>query len=247
MADTFNALRGNDLIWSFFVSNYLMGKEPRPFDLLFWNADQTRMPKALHLFYLRNFYKDNALTTGKLSLGGERLDLSKVKVPIYVQSSKEDHIAPYRSVYRGAKAFGGPVTFTMAGSGHIAGVINQEVPALDQRGPARRCQPMDGRGDRASRLVVAALGRLAQGPLGRRGSGARSGQGQAEAAGRRAWQLCAGEVSDLNAPPHQRPMFAQKSPGSRRSLDACSRSIAGQPWGCASPRRSWRALGRAML
>lgn len=124
MADTFNALRGNDLIWSFFVSNYLMGKEPRPFDLLFWNADQTRMPKALHLFYLRNFYKDNALTTGKLSLGGEQLDLSKVKTPIYVQSSKDDHIAPYRSVYRGAKAFGGPVTFTMAGSGHIAGVIN---------------------------------------------------------------------------------------------------------------------------
>ena len=124
MADTFNALRGNDLIWSFFVSNYLMGKEPRPFDLLFWNADQTRMPKALHLFYLRNFYKDNALTTGALSLGGERLDLSKVKIPIYVQSSKDDHIAPYRSVYRGAKAFGGPVTFTMAGSGHIAGVIN---------------------------------------------------------------------------------------------------------------------------
>jgi polyhydroxyalkanoate synthase len=124
MADTFNALRGNDLIWSFFVSNYLMGKEPRPFDLLFWNADQTRMPKALHLFYLRNFYKDNALTQGHLSLGGERLDLSKVKIPIYVQSSKDDHIAPYRSVYRGAKAFGGPVTFTMAGSGHIAGVIN---------------------------------------------------------------------------------------------------------------------------
>lgn len=124
MADTFNALRGNDLIWSFFVSNYLMGKEPRPFDLLFWNADQTRMPKALHLFYLRNFYKDNALTAGKLSLGGEHLDLSKVKIPIYVQSSKDDHIAPYRSVYRGAKAFGGPVTFTMAGSGHIAGVIN---------------------------------------------------------------------------------------------------------------------------
>jgi polyhydroxyalkanoate synthase len=124
MADTFNALRGNDLIWSFFVSNYLMGKEPRPFDLLFWNADQTRMPKSLHLFYLRNFYKDNALTTGKLSLGGEQLDLSKVKTPIYVQSSKDDHIAPFRSVYRGAKAFGGPVTFTMAGSGHIAGVIN---------------------------------------------------------------------------------------------------------------------------
>ncbi len=124
MADTFNSLRGNDLIWSFFISNYLMGKEPRPFDLLFWNADQTRMPKSLHMFYLRNFYKDNALTTGALTLGGEKLDLSKVKIPIYVQSSKDDHIAPYRSVYRGARAFGGPVTFTMAGSGHIAGVIN---------------------------------------------------------------------------------------------------------------------------
>ncbi len=124
MADTFNALRGNDLIWSFFVSNYLLGKEPKPFDLLFWNADQTRMPKALHLFYLRNFYQRNALARGELELGGEKLDLSKVETPIYVQSSKEDHIAPFRSVYRGARCYGGPTTFTMAGSGHIAGVIN---------------------------------------------------------------------------------------------------------------------------
>jgi polyhydroxyalkanoate synthase len=124
MADTFNALRSRDLIWSFYVNNYLMGKEPRPFDLLFWNGDQTRMPKALHLFYLRNFYKDNALAAGKLTLAGVKLDLSKVKTPIYVQSSKEDHIAPFRSVYRGAKLFGGPVNFMMAGSGHIAGVIN---------------------------------------------------------------------------------------------------------------------------
>jgi polyhydroxyalkanoate synthase len=127
MADTFNALRANDLIWSFFVNNYLMGKEPRPFDLLFWNADQTRMPKTLHLFYLRNFYRDNALAKGELSLGGVRLDLKKVKIPLYVQSSKEDHIAPYRSVYKGARLFGGPVRFMMAGSGHIAGVINAPV------------------------------------------------------------------------------------------------------------------------
>ncbi|MDO8297079.1 MAG: class I poly(R)-hydroxyalkanoic acid synthase [Caulobacter sp.] len=124
MADTFNSLRGNDLIWSFFVNNYLMGKEPKPFDLLFWNSDQTRMPKALHLFYLRNFYKDNALSGGKLTLAGVTLDLKKVQTPTYVQSSRDDHIAPYRSIYRGAKLFGGPVTFTMAGSGHIAGVIN---------------------------------------------------------------------------------------------------------------------------
>ena len=107
MADTFNALRANDLIWSFFVNNYLMGKEPKPFDLLFWNADQTRMPKALHLFYLREFYRDNKLAKGELSLGGERLDLAKVKIPLYVQSCKEDHIAPFRSVYKGARLFGG--------------------------------------------------------------------------------------------------------------------------------------------
>ncbi|ATQ42797.1 class I poly(R)-hydroxyalkanoic acid synthase [Caulobacter mirabilis] len=124
MADTFNSLRGNDLIWSFFVNNYLMGKEPKPFDLLFWNSDQTRMPKALHLFYLRNFYKDNALAEGRLTLDGVDLDLKTVETPIYVQSSREDHIAPFKSIYRGAKLFGGPVTFTMAGSGHIAGVIN---------------------------------------------------------------------------------------------------------------------------
>jgi len=127
MSDTFNSLRANDLIWSFFVGNYLMGKEPKPFDLLFWNSDQTRMPKALHMFYLRRFYKENALAKGELTLGGERLDLGKVKTPIYVQSGKEDHIAPFRSVYRGARLFGGPKTFIMAGSGHIAGVINAPV------------------------------------------------------------------------------------------------------------------------
>ena len=124
MADTFNALRANDLIWSFFVNNYLMGKEPKPFDLLYWNSDQTRMPKTLHLYYLREFYKDNKLSKGELVLGGETLDLGKVKIPVYIQSSKEDHIAPYRSIYNGAKLFGGPVHFMMAGSGHIAGVIN---------------------------------------------------------------------------------------------------------------------------
>jgi polyhydroxyalkanoate synthase len=124
MADTFNSLRANDLIWSFFVSNYLMGREPAAFDLLFWNADQTRMPKTLHLGYLREFYKANRLAKGELEVGGVRLDLGAVKTPIYVQSSKEDHIAPMRSVYRGARLYGGPVTFTLAGSGHIAGVIN---------------------------------------------------------------------------------------------------------------------------
>mgnify|MGYP003776105309 CR=1 FL=1 len=130
MADTFNMLRANDLIWSFFVNNYLLGREPKPFDLLFWNSDQTRMPKTLHLYYLRRFYAQNALAKGELDLGGVRLDLGKVKVPVYVQSSKEDHIAPARSVYRGARLFGGPVRFIVAGSGHIAGVIN--APAANK-------------------------------------------------------------------------------------------------------------------
>jgi len=124
MADTFNSLRSNDLIWSYVVDNYYIGKQPPPFDLLYWNADQTRMPKALHLFYLRKFYRDNALSEGKLTLLGETLSLKDVTIPIFMQSSKEDHIAPAASVYRSALAFGGPVEFMVAGSGHIAGVIN---------------------------------------------------------------------------------------------------------------------------
>ena len=124
MGTTFNMLRANDLIWSFVVSNYLLGKEPAPFDLLYWNSDTTRMPEATHLFYLREFYKNNALSQGKMSFDNVKLDLSKVKIPIYLQSAKEDHIAPFRSVYKSTRLFGGPIRFIIAGSGHIAGVIN---------------------------------------------------------------------------------------------------------------------------
>jgi polyhydroxyalkanoate synthase len=124
MADTFNALRSNDLIWNYVVDNYYIGKQPPPFDLLYWNADQTRMPKALHLYYLRKFYRDNALTEGNLTVLGENISLKDVSIPIFMQSSKEDHIAPAASVYRSALAFGGPVEYMLAGSGHIAGVIN---------------------------------------------------------------------------------------------------------------------------
>ena len=125
MAETFNALRANDLIWSFFVSNYLMGKSPAAFDLLFWNADQTRMPKKLHMDYLRSMYGQNLLSKGQFKIGGETVDLSKVKIPLYFQASREDHIAPMNSVYRSARAFtNAAVTLTLAGSGHIAGVIN---------------------------------------------------------------------------------------------------------------------------
>jgi polyhydroxyalkanoate synthase len=124
MADTFNALRANDLIWNYVVDNYYIGNKPPPFDLLYWNSDQTRMPRALHLFYLRRFYQDNAMAKNGLTLMGEPIRLSKVRIPIYMQCSKEDHIAPAGSVFRSAKLFGGPVSFVMAGSGHIAGVIN---------------------------------------------------------------------------------------------------------------------------
>lgn len=125
MADTFNALRANDLIWSFFVSNYLMGKSPPAFDLLFWNADQTRMPKALHMDYLRSMYGRNALAQGLFEIDGERIDLTRVTIPLYFQASREDHIAPMKSVYRSARAFSNAeTTLTLAGSGHIAGVIN---------------------------------------------------------------------------------------------------------------------------
>jgi polyhydroxyalkanoate synthase len=124
LSETFNVLRSNDLIWSFFVSNYLLGKEPKPFDMLYWNSDQTRMPKTLHLSYLRKFYVENAFAKGELVVDHETLDPKKVTIPIYMQSSKEDHIAPAVSVYKSARLFGGPVTYMMAGSGHIAGVIN---------------------------------------------------------------------------------------------------------------------------
>ena len=124
MSDTFNMLRSNDLVWSFVINNYLLGKQPRAFDLLYWNADQTRMPKQVHLFYLDTFYKNNLLSKGALELGGETLDLSHVKIPIFMQASKDDHIAPAGSVYRSARLFGGPTQYMMAGSGHIAGVVN---------------------------------------------------------------------------------------------------------------------------
>ena len=124
MAGAFNMLRANDLIWSFVINNYLLGKPAAPFDLLYWNSDTTRMPEKLHLSYLRNCYRDNALAKGEMELGGVRLDLKKVKVPVYLQSAREDHIAPARSVYKAVNLFSGPARFILAGSGHIAGVIN---------------------------------------------------------------------------------------------------------------------------
>ena len=125
MATTFNMLRANDLIWSFVVNNYLLGKEPFPFDLLYWNSDSTRMPAAMHNFYLRRFYHENLLVEpGGIELGGVPIDLGRVRLPVYWVSTREDHIAPWKSTYQSTQIFKGPKKFVLAGSGHIAGVIN---------------------------------------------------------------------------------------------------------------------------
>ena len=124
MATVFNLLRPKDLIWPYIVNNYMLGKKPFPFDLLFWNQDSTRMTPANHNFYLREFYHENKLARGQMTIGGVRLDLTKVKLPIYELCAREDHIAPAKSVFIGSRLFGGPVTYVLAGSGHIAGVIN---------------------------------------------------------------------------------------------------------------------------
>ena len=128
MATTFNMLRSNDLIWSFVIDNYMKGKDPAKFDLLFWNSDATRMPKGVHLFYLREFYQHNRLAKGAMEMDGETLDLGAVDIPIFMQAGETDHIAPFGSIYRTARLFasGGnnKVQYMLAGSGHIAGVVN---------------------------------------------------------------------------------------------------------------------------
>jgi polyhydroxyalkanoate synthase len=125
MATVFNLLRANDLIWSFVVNNYLLGREPLPFDLLYWNADSTRMPAAMHSFYLRNMYLANRLVQpGGITLAGEALDLRAIEVPIYQLSTESDHIAPWKSTYALSQLVRGSYRFVLSGSGHIAGVIN---------------------------------------------------------------------------------------------------------------------------
>jgi polyhydroxyalkanoate synthase subunit PhaC len=124
MATVFNLLRSNDLIWPYVITNYLKGKAPFPFDLLYWNSDATRMPAANHSFYVRNCYLDNKLAKGSMTIGNTRIDLKAITAPIYNLATREDHIAPAKSVALGCKFFGGDVRFVLAGSGHIAGVVN---------------------------------------------------------------------------------------------------------------------------
>jgi polyhydroxyalkanoate synthase len=125
MAASFKMLRANDFIWSFVVNNYLLGKSPFPFDLLYWNADSTRMPAAMHSFYLRNMYQENLLAKpGGISLDGVPIDLCKISTPSFLLSTREDHIAPWRSTYAATELYRGPVKFVLSASGHIAGVVN---------------------------------------------------------------------------------------------------------------------------
>ena len=168
MATTFNMLRANDLIWSFVVNNYLLGNDPFPFDLLYWNADSTRMPAKMHSFYLRKMYQENLLSKpGGITLAGVPIDLGKIKTPAYFLSTREDHIAPWKSTYRGTQLLGGPKRFVLAASGHIAGVVNPPEGGkynhwINEDAAARPGRLVQGR-DRDRRLVVAGLA-----PLGRR-------------------------------------------------------------------------------
>lgn len=125
MAATFNLLRGRDLIWNYVTNNYLMGQDYAPFDLLHWNSDVTNLPATWHLSYLTDLYRDNKLIApGALSIGGTPVDLSRVTTPAYIQAGREDHIAPPKSVWKMTQHFRGPMRFILAGSGHIAGVVN---------------------------------------------------------------------------------------------------------------------------
>jgi polyhydroxyalkanoate synthase subunit PhaC len=125
MATTFNMLRANDLIWSFVVNNYLLGKEPFPFDLLYWNSDSTRMPATMHSFYLRTMYQENKLVEpGGIVLDNVPIDVRKIETPTFILSTREDHIAPWKSTYSATQLYKGPVKFVLAASGHIAGVVN---------------------------------------------------------------------------------------------------------------------------
>jgi polyhydroxyalkanoate synthase subunit PhaC len=131
MATSFNMLRANDLIWSFVVNNYLLGKDPFPFDLLYWNSDSTRMPARMHSFYLRNMYQKNLLVQpGGITLKDEPIDLRRIKTPTFMLSTREDHIAPWKSTYAATQIFSGPIKFVLSASGHIAGVVNP--PAADK-------------------------------------------------------------------------------------------------------------------
>ena len=128
MSATFDSLRPNDLIFNYLVANWLMGQDPPAFDILAWNADSTRMPAAMHGFYLRNFYADNKLASGELEIAGQRIDLSTIECDVYVVSAENDHIVPWASAYATTQLVSGAVRFVLSSGGHIAGIVNPPGP-----------------------------------------------------------------------------------------------------------------------
>jgi polyhydroxyalkanoate synthase len=146
MATAFNLLRANELIWPYVIKNYLKGEAPFAFDLLYWNADATRMPAANHSYYLRNCYLDNNVTKSTLTIDNVRIDLKEITIPVYNLATREDHIAPAKSVYLGSSFFGGPMRYVLSGSGHIAGVVNPPTRAKYQywTGEAPRGEDLEG-------------------------------------------------------------------------------------------------------
>jgi polyhydroxyalkanoate synthase len=143
MAATFNLLRGRDLIWSYVVNNYLLGADYPPFDLLYWNGDTTNLPARWHRQYLTDLYRDNKLVTpGAISIEGTAIDLRKVQTPCYIQAGREDHIAPIKSVWKLTEHFSGPIRFLLAGSGHIAGVVNPPQTRNINIGPWKKPHPL---------------------------------------------------------------------------------------------------------
>jgi polyhydroxyalkanoate synthase len=125
VADTFRVMRANDLVWSFFVNSYLLGKGPRPFDILYWNSDSTNMPAAMHTFFMRNMYLDNRMREpGGVTMAGVPIDVTSVKTPAYIVGTREDHIAPWKTAYETTQLFSGPTKFVLGASGHIAGIVN---------------------------------------------------------------------------------------------------------------------------
>ena len=185
MATTFNMLRANDLIWSFVVNNYLLGKSPFPFDLLYWNADSTRMPAAMHSFYLRNMYQENLLVKpGGITLDGVPIDLGKIKTPAFILSTREDHIAPWRSTYAATRLYKGPVKFVLSASGHIAGVVNPPGSKYghweNDKNPPTADEWLASATQHAG-FVVAGVGALDREICRRRGAGAPAGRRQAQA------------------------------------------------------------------
>ena len=134
MAESFRLLRSNTLIWHFFVHNYLYGEDPPPFDVLFWNMDSTRMPQAMHSFYLRAMYLENRLARpGALQLAGRKLDMGRIRQPLYAVGTEQDHIAPWKETFRTCHLVGGSVRYTLATSGHILGIITPPVDPPKRR------------------------------------------------------------------------------------------------------------------